>query len=148
MASEHKRALKTFHGKLGLIRKGMIFRPDPNYAKALERNGLIEDATEEDARKAIIGGRQQHVPGPGEKREDKSIPAPPFTKTPPPGKGRPGPQPKPGTAQDAGKGQQSSVSRPGQASPEKTLTTPDAGGKRARRKRVTKTPPPAPADDE
>lgn len=129
----HARALKTFHSKYGLIRRGTIFQPEPNYAKALKRNNLIEDATEEDARKAIAAG--QKVPGPGEGRDNKSIPAAPNTKTPP-GKDKPGKAPaKPGSTTAAtpvaGKVPGSSASDQAPASPEKTLTTSTAGGRRA-----------------
>lgn len=124
----HARALKTFHSKYGLIRKGTIFQPEPNYAKALKKNRLIEDATEEQARAAAAAG--QKIPGPGETREDKSIPGAPHTKGPTPGKGQPG---KPGSTTaptpDDGKPPKSSASHQGQASRAKTLTTSGAGGK-------------------
>ena len=150
----HARALKTFHSKYGLIRKGTIFQPEPNYAKALKKNRLIEDATEEQARAAIAAG--QKIPGPGETREDKSIPGAPNTKGPTPGKkkGQPG---KPGSTTaptpGGGKTPKSSASHQGPASPGKTLTTSGAGGKvtTPKRKRAVRQPAnpskPAPETD-
>jgi hypothetical protein len=126
----HARALKTFHSKYGLIRRGTIFQPEPNYAKALKKNRLIEDATEADARQAIAAG--QKIPGPGDEREDKSIPRAPLEKDRP-GKGDPGKSaPKPGSSTaatpDAGKAPKSSASPRGRASREKTLTSSSIGG--------------------
>ena len=131
----HVRALKTFHSKYGLIRKKTIFQPEPNYAKALMRNRLVEEVTEEDARAAIASGAQRKIPGPGEQREDKSIPAAPNKKGPTPGKSQPGKAAQPGSTTaatpDAGKEPKSSASDRGQASPAKTLTSSTVGGRRA-----------------
>lgn len=101
------KAKKTFQSKYGLIRAGTTFQPEPGYARALERNGLIE----------ILDADRK--PAPGEQREDKAIPRAPNEKSP--GKDS-APQPGDGTAP------KSASSRPGQASPDKTLTTSAIGG--------------------
>lgn len=152
MTAKHVRAVKTFQGRLGLIRAGTIFRPDPGYYAQLKKNGLIVDATEEEMRRAAIEKQpgNPNKPGPGEQREDKSIPGAPHRKDQ--GKDQPGSVPQnPGSEQAstpaAGEGPKSSASGPGQASPEKTLTSSSIGAKphrkRAARKQPAKSPPDA-----
>jgi len=126
------RALKTFQSKYGLIRAGTTFQPEPGYARALERNKLVEIL--DDDRK----------PAPGEQREDKSIPRAPHEKDA--GKGQTGGdtarQPEDGTAP------KSSASPRGQASRGKTLTTSTVGGRKsARKKPITMPPTPAKSDE-
>lgn len=148
----HARALKTFQGRLGMIRKGTIFQPDPHYAKQLLKNKMIEELSAEEARAAPGPERRS---GPGEQREDKSIPRAPNEKQP--GKEQPGSAPQtPGSdsvlTPDAGEAPKSSVSDQVPASPEKTLTTSSVGGRRAvttpKRKYAVRQPPnPSKPDD-
>lgn len=134
----HK-ALKTFQGRYGKIRAGQPFSPDPGYAKALLKQKMIVEIEADDP--------AQKQPGPGEQREDKSIPRAPHEKNP--GKGKPGKSAEPGSTTaatpDAGKEPSLSVLDQGPASRTKTLTTSGAGGKRASRKRPVKQPPKPPA---
>lgn len=121
------RAIKTFQSKYGLIRAGTTFQPDPGYARALERNKLVE---------ILEGG------GPGEDRQDKSIPRAPHEKDT--GKDQTGGD----TARQPGDGAapKSASSPRGQASTAKTLTTSGIGAKRSQRKKPIKDPAPRKSD--
>lgn len=125
----HARALKSFNSRYGYIRRGTIFQPEPSYAKQLIRNKLIEETTPADARQA-----PRSPAGPGENREDKSIPGAPERKKQP-GKDQPGKASQPGSdtaaTPDAGAAPSSPSSPADPASPSKTLTTSAAGGRRA-----------------
>lgn len=103
------RALKTFKGRYGLIRRGTVFQCDPGYLQSLKKNGLAAEES----------------PQPGPKK-DRSVP-----KAPRPGEKKDPPGKKSGSARALGSGKTlTSASLPaGRASPKKTSEKSAAGGK-------------------
>lgn len=62
------RALTTFNGRYGTIRKGVIFNCDPNYFRALLRNKMVEETTDQPE------PDKKPEPGPS---KDRNVPAAP-----------------------------------------------------------------------
>lgn len=116
------RALKTFQGRYGLIRRGQIFNAAPGYARDLKKNKLVEDT----------GPGPGETPAPGEDRDDKAVPEAPHKagKESAGGKGQPTGSDTAAPSQDAGTAAPPSSSPAVPASPEKTLTSSKIGARR------------------